>query len=385
MNVSPICRSQLPRAVAADVAFSRSWARRLARLARERTVVLRGLGEVTVLPVRVIPTVGSGDRVAGTVWMGGQASGFVAGLDRATASTWAATLLGMPSGFVPRPSSPFERGVLAAILAPVLAAMALPPVSPELQPPPACGALECALRSRGREGRLWLANAAPDVPHAERTMPAVWDVGEGAAPVTAEALRWLSRASAVVMTVELARTSITVQQWAHASVHDVLVFGGHPAPSNDPIPVTAHFGGMQAAAAVDRDGCLRLITPPHMHPVATVRKGATPMAADTESAPSERPTQDRAPAATQDGNEDPTDVSSLSVLGSLCLDVVAEVGRVSLRGDELAGLVQGAVVALGVTTPNLGVTLTSGGRPVAHGILVDVDGELGVRISERLG
>jgi flagellar motor switch protein FliN/FliY len=69
------------------------------------------------------------------------------------------------------------------------------------------------------------------------------------------------------------------------------------------------------------------------------------------------------------------------VLASAPVEIVAELGRLTVRGDELAGLVDGGVLALGPRRPAQ-VVLRVGGRVWAHGELVAIDDELGVRITE---
>jgi flagellar motor switch/type III secretory pathway protein FliN len=72
---------------------------------------------------------------------------------------------------------------------------------------------------------------------------------------------------------------------------------------------------------------------------------------------------------------------SLTVLASAPIEVVAEIGRVEIRADELLGLRPGAVLTIGALGPS-SVDLTAGGRLWARGELVNVDGQLGVRLNE---
>jgi flagellar motor switch/type III secretory pathway protein FliN len=67
------------------------------------------------------------------------------------------------------------------------------------------------------------------------------------------------------------------------------------------------------------------------------------------------------------------------VLAAASLEVVAELGRVTLRGDELLGLAPGAVLAMGAGRTS--ISLRVGGEVWAHGEIVDIDGELGVRVT----
>jgi type III secretion system YscQ/HrcQ family protein len=69
------------------------------------------------------------------------------------------------------------------------------------------------------------------------------------------------------------------------------------------------------------------------------------------------------------------------LLRELPVEVACEVGRVSMSGRELVELRPGSVILVG--RPLAGpVDLTVGGRVVARGELVDVEGEMGVRITQ---
>lgn len=69
------------------------------------------------------------------------------------------------------------------------------------------------------------------------------------------------------------------------------------------------------------------------------------------------------------------------LLGELPIELSCELGRVTMTGRELSDLRPGAVVPVG--RPLAGpVDLTVGGRVVARGELVDVEGELGVRVTQ---
>jgi len=68
-----------------------------------------------------------------------------------------------------------------------------------------------------------------------------------------------------------------------------------------------------------------------------------------------------------------------NILASAPVEIVAEIGRLTLRGDELAGLVAGGVLSLGPRRTDA-IQLRVGGQPWAVGELVTVGDELGVRI-----
>jgi len=65
------------------------------------------------------------------------------------------------------------------------------------------------------------------------------------------------------------------------------------------------------------------------------------------------------------------------------IEVVAELARLTLRGEEVLGLVPGAVLAVALERTRA-ITLRAGGEPWAEGELVDVDGQLGVRVTRLL-
>ncbi len=80
-------------------------------------------------------------------------------------------------------------------------------------------------------------------------------------------------------------------------------------------------------------------------------------------------------------DEKPETGANAQLLGELPVEVACEIGRVTLSGRELLELRPGAVIPVG--RPLSGpVDLTVGGRVVARGELVDVEGELGVRINQ---
>lgn len=66
---------------------------------------------------------------------------------------------------------------------------------------------------------------------------------------------------------------------------------------------------------------------------------------------------------------------------SLPIELVAEAARLRMTGRELMELAPGLVIPLG--RPLGGpLDLTCGGRVVARGELIDVEGELGIRVTE---
>jgi flagellar motor switch/type III secretory pathway protein FliN len=72
----------------------------------------------------------------------------------------------------------------------------------------------------------------------------------------------------------------------------------------------------------------------------------------------------------------------IEAIGEVPLVVRVEVGEARMAAREWAELSPGDVVALGRRVGEA-VVLRVGGIPVARGDLVDIDGEVGVRIVER--
>jgi flagellar motor switch protein FliM len=73
-----------------------------------------------------------------------------------------------------------------------------------------------------------------------------------------------------------------------------------------------------------------------------------------------------------------------ALIDELPVELSCRLAEITLSAREVLQLAPGAVVPLG-RGPAGGVDLISAGRVVARGELVDVDGELGVRILEIPG
>jgi type III secretion system YscQ/HrcQ family protein len=88
----------------------------------------------------------------------------------------------------------------------------------------------------------------------------------------------------------------------------------------------------------------------------------------------------------EEGRMDTSDSGSgfdaVTVLAGVPVEVVAELGRITLRGEELLGLAPGAVLRLSAGRRT--VSLRAGGELWAEGEIVDVEGELGVRVTRVL-
>jgi type III secretion system YscQ/HrcQ family protein len=156
----------------------------------------------------------------------------------------------------------------------------------------------------------------------------------------------------VELGLELARVTVPRSLLADLRVGDVLAFDA-PAPVRDgPVPVALRFGRGALRANADARG----LTLTHAF---APYEGAVPMSSD-------------APRPADDADH---------LLRELPVEIVCELGRVSMSGRELLELEPGAVVP--IARPLAGpIDLTVGGRVVARGELVDVEGDLGVRVTE---
>jgi type III secretion system YscQ/HrcQ family protein len=154
----------------------------------------------------------------------------------------------------------------------------------------------------------------------------------------------------VFLRLELGRTSIKRADFAQLAAGDVVLFDriGVRDPRGGPVALRLGRGGFVARL----DGEALTIRDPFR-----LNLGATIM----------------------DETSSPTGADQL--LGELPVEVVCELGRVTMSGRELLELRPGAVIPVG--RPLAGpVDLTVGGRVVARGELVDVEGEIGVRITQ---
>lgn len=158
----------------------------------------------------------------------------------------------------------------------------------------------------------------------------------------------------VSLRLEVGRTAVAAADLAGIATGDVILFERFGVRDARGGPVTLRLGRGGFAARLDGD-TLIVLAPYRLNP------GAPSM----ESDPSQKPE-----AASAD-----------QLLRELPVEVVCELGRVTMSGRELIELRPGAIVPAG--RPLAGpVDLTVGGRVVARGELVDVEGEIGVRITQ---
>jgi type III secretion system YscQ/HrcQ family protein len=80
----------------------------------------------------------------------------------------------------------------------------------------------------------------------------------------------------------------------------------------------------------------------------------------------------------------PGDGMDLSRVADLPAGIVVEISRLTMSVGELISLAPGKVITLH-RAPSAEVALTCGGREIASGVLVEVDGELGVQVLRLAG
>jgi flagellar motor switch protein FliN len=352
-QIQPFAFEGLPNLPAIAAGRSRAAARAVASSSRLRNVSARGIGKVVLGVERIDPAPWRGEAAGAP-----PESAFSLVRDD---NTWACltierffalalvrAALGAPSPPVLRPLSPAERGVLGAMVATVLHASASGRVRLSLERPRRPErdfvGINLSIRTASLNGVGLLELPVGWLPSVATSLP------DEAAFLLETELR-----------IELGRVALPAAAWATAEVGDAVVFEGVSSPKDDsPWSCELAIGAHRAPAQLSTGGDLRL---------------------DKAFAPGGQPWEAEVSASDKGGGEPAPGQAGL--LASAPVEVVAEIGRVPMRGDEVMGLASGTVVALGERRRDL-VTLRVGGRPWARGELVNVDDQLGVRITELL-
>jgi type III secretion system YscQ/HrcQ family protein len=276
------------------------------------------------------------------------------GVDHRISLALVRAVLGGPAPAAIRPLSRGERGVMAATILSALDALG---VSQRVElglvvgsgpPDPGPDRLVVGGSVRtaaGLDGRALLVIPVAWLADAGRTGPVMARLDGLAASAT----------------LELARTDLLGAALASAAVGDVVVFDGIAKTQTDhPWPACLRVGDFVAPACVAADGTLAMVGP-----FSQLEEDAKPMAAQDEK--------------TRWKPGEPSSSEVAQVLATAPVEVVAEIGRFTLRGDELAGLMKGGVLSLGPRRSEA-IQLRVGGQLWAVGELVSVGDELGVRI-----
>jgi flagellar motor switch/type III secretory pathway protein FliN len=358
-KVVPLSFEGFPRLPAVSVGRSLGVARALSTLIPLHEITARGLGRVRLQVDRIDPTPW---RPAGTAHPSPESAFLLVSADGSFGTltverffelSLVRAALSAPTPPVVRPLSPSERGVLGAIVAAALAS------------------------SGGGKIRISLDPWRP-IDDRERVLINLSaHTGNISGGVTLEApTSWLPSAGgtlsreayAVLATsvrVELARTTLERGACRSAAPGDAVFFEGVSAVAPEgQWPCQVWIGGWCAEGQIGPDGTIR-----------SLAKFA--YAAD---APVQDMTDDQ---DTNKGARQLLEQEAGAVLASAPVEVTAELGKLTLRGDEVVGLLAGSVLSLGPRRRDP-ILLRVGGLPWARGELVTVDDDLGVRITEIL-
>ena len=361
-SVEPLSLASLPAVATAPGRWSRlpwTWC---GRLARPITLGLSGAGIIrlswdgfqqgaTSSREELVLSDGEGRR--------GRVS-----IDRWLALNVVARTLGLPLPKSLRRLGPGEKGILAGHLAALLT-FASGRLTVDLVGAAGAGAPNATV------GLAFQAEAAGACGPVRLDVPVEWLAAVGAgwsglppAEMAAAAARLDTTAR-----IELADTTLPLAAFAGSRIADTVVFAGHRWPAADAeTAARIRVGDFEADGLVRPDGAIVYLGP--FNP-ARRRDGAGLAARAPGVAGVVEPQ-----TIMDSGADDP----KLQVLAAAPVEVVAELGRVTLRGDEVLGLERGSVLAFNQRRGL--VDLVIGGRIWARGELVNVDGELGVRISE---
>jgi flagellar motor switch/type III secretory pathway protein FliN len=276
-------------------------------------------------------------------------------IDRALAAAVVNAILGtVTDAIVERELGRGERGVLAAVVTEVLRALGSPWRLSLRQGVPLARAEAIRLIVNARVEALG------------RTAPIRLEIPRRWNETTDAAAHEQAATLVTVAGVELGATKLPAREWLAVQAGDGVVFDGLPAlHAGGQWAVRLRVGAHAAAATLDADGAIRLLDGFRALPIASgrfLRKNEGSMDENSKAA----------------GNAvvDPT-----LVLAAAPVEIVAELGRLVVRGDEILSLARGGVLAFAGPRATA-VTLRVGDEIWARGELVDVDGDLGVRITQ---
>jgi type III secretion system YscQ/HrcQ family protein len=249
-----------------------------------------------------------------------------------------AAVLGLPGPRLLRRMSATERGVLAAVLASALRAAPGTSMTAAMGFEWSGAGLARILVSA--ESELVREHVFIDVPPA--WIPVAPDSHDLMAAMQRRDLR-------VSLSLELARTTVSAAEWSGARAGDAVVFDV-AAPTGTPRGALI-VGDYLATTEIIGAGQARL---------------------RDEFRLRDRPARSPMP-------EDSTQKINRDVIASAPIEIVAELGRAVLRADEVMALGPGSILTFGALAPAM-VELRVGDQRWATGELVNVEGQLGVRL-----
>jgi type III secretion system YscQ/HrcQ family protein len=337
----------LPRLPRVSLPATRALARTRSGLPEEIAVPIKRLGLVAVQASRLhFAGLEEAPGISFSLEVQGQRGRL--SVELSLALRLVSAVLGLPPPLTVRALGRAERGTLAAVVAAFLEAVRAPGIRVALEdggpPEPPAVALELRVTASHLSGM------------ARLDLPAALLAALPARPLLAD-----PRLLNPLMVVELGRTTLEAAVYAAAEVGDAVVFEGtSPVLPDAPWPVQIRFGA-SCAGQLHPDGALRRQGP------LVRQESETTMSSDDANITAPMPTM-------------PLSEDAARALATAPVEIVAEVGRLTVRGDELVGLIAGWVLALGPRRPAQ-VVLRVGGRVWANGELVAIDDELAVRIT----
>ena len=359
MKTAPFDLRACPPVPAAEARATRAVAQKLAALPRSWQAELPPFGAATLVVAGIDRAPTSAEAIVLTI-LRGNARGRLSLAQPFAARLVDAALGGRGVFSAARALGPAERGVLVALIAPLLDAIGW---STDLAPAP-----ESSVGSSGQAiavnvegpfgaGVLWL-----DLPATGSAVASAPGSASGG---------WRQRASGlpVEARLEIAATHLPAAELARLALGDALVFDG------------VDFG----AFAPEADWVAQLMIGGHGAPLRIDPHGALVLTGDfqlTDAA------DGRKVGVVKEGKEKSMDVTgptqmATAALAAAPIEIVAELARITLRGEEVLGLAPGVVLTV-TADRSRAVLLRAGGEIWAEGELCNVDGELGVRVTRLL-
>jgi type III secretion system YscQ/HrcQ family protein len=359
LKTAPFDLGACPSVQAAEARATRAVAQKLAALPRSWQAELPPFGAAKLVVAGIDRAPTSAEAIVVAI-LRGNARGRLSLAQPFAARLVDAALGGRGVFSAARALGPAERGVLVALIAPLLDAIGW---SIDLAPAP-----ESSVESTGHAiavnvegpfgaGVLWL------------DLPAI---GSGLAPSPGSASGgWRERASglSVEARLEIAATHLPAAELTRLALGDALVFDGVEfgafAPQTEWVAQLT-IGAHGAPLRIDPNGALVLTGDFQLTDAADRRKVGVAKERKETSMDATGPTQ-----------------MATAALAAAPIEIVAELARITLRGEEVLGLAPGVVLTV-TADRSRAVLLRAGGELWAEGELVNVDGELGVRVTRLL-
>lgn len=358
MKTAPFDLRACPLISAAEAQGTREIAHKLAALPRSWQAELAPFGAASLVVAGIDRAPTSSEAIVLSI-LRGNARGRLSLGQPFAARLVDAALAGRGIFSAARALGPAERGVLAALIAPLLDAIGW---SIDLAPAPESSvghAIAVNVEGPFGAGVLWL-----DLPASGTAVAPATGTGTGSGG-------WRARASGlpVEARLEIAATHLPAAELARLAWGDALVFDG------------VDFGAFAPGA----DWVAQLTIGAHRAPLRIEAQGALVLSGDfqlTDSA------DGRKVGIVRQGKENSMDVTgptqmATAALAAAPIEIVAELARITLRGEEVLGLAPGVVLTVSADRSRA-VLLRAGGEIWAEGELVNVDGELGVRVTRLL-